>query len=52
LKPSSLGSTTQNWIGRSMFSADPYLDGQVDGFRIYNRALSAAEVSSLFSAGN
>jgi GH43 family beta-xylosidase len=52
LKPSSLGSTTQNWIGRSMFSADPYLDGQIDSFRIYNRALSAAEISGLYSAGN
>jgi hypothetical protein len=48
LKPSSLGSTTQNWIGRSMFSADPYLDGQIDDFRIYDRALSAAEVQALY----
>jgi beta-xylosidase len=52
LKPSSLGSTTQNWIGRSMFAADPYLDGQIDSFRIYSRALSAAEISGLYSAGN
>ena len=48
LKPSSLGSTTQNWIGRSEYSSDPYLDGQIDDFRIYDRALSAAEVQALY----
>ncbi len=50
LSPSSLGNTTNNWIGRSQY-ADPYLDGQVDDFRIYNRALSASEVQSLFNGG-
>jgi hypothetical protein len=49
IRPSQLGATTQNWIGRSQFSADPYLDGRVDDFRIYNRALSAAEVSSVMN---
>jgi hypothetical protein len=47
LSPQSLGSTTQNWIGRSQFSADPYLDGRVDDFRIYGGALTAAEVQAL-----
>jgi len=28
LSPSSLGNTVQNYIGRSQYSADPYLDGQ------------------------
>ena len=36
IKPSDLGATTQNWIGRSQWSVDPYLDGRVDDFRIYN----------------
>jgi hypothetical protein len=45
--PSSLGNTSRNWIGRSQYS-DPYLDGQIDDFRIYNRALSTAEILSLF----
>jgi hypothetical protein len=49
LKPSSLGSTTQNYIGKSQFP-DPLLNGRVDDFRIYNRALSNAEISMLFSA--
>ena len=47
LSPASLGTTTQNWLGRSQY-ADPYLDGQLDDFRIYSRALSAAELAALF----
>jgi fibronectin type 3 domain-containing protein len=46
LNPSSLGVTTQNDIGKSQYS-DPYLDGQVDEFQIYGRALSGAELASL-----
>ncbi len=48
LKPSSLGISTQNYIGKSQFEHDPYLDGFVDDFRIYNRALNADEVKTLF----
>jgi hypothetical protein len=50
LNPASLGSTTQNWIGRSAYSADPYLNGQIDNFRIYDRALSATEVQTLYAS--
>lgn len=46
-KPSDLGSTTKNYIGKSQYG-DPYLDGAVDDFRIYNRALSASEINTLF----
>jgi len=46
LKPSSLGSTTQNWIGRSQYS-DPYLDGTIDDFRIYGWGLTATEVAAM-----
>ncbi|MBW8865140.1 MAG: hypothetical protein JF609_09515, partial [Verrucomicrobia bacterium] len=46
LKPSSLGSTTQNYIGKSQW-ADPNLTGSVDDFRIYSRALNATEVAAL-----
>jgi DUF1680 family protein len=52
LTPSSLGSTTQNWIGRSQYSGDPYLDGAVDSFRVYSRVLTASEVNAFFTAGN
>lgn len=48
LTPASLGSTTQNWIGRSQFS-DPYLNGRVDDFRIYGGALPASDVLALFN---
>lgn len=47
LRPSSLGNTGNNYIGRSQYS-DPYLDGSIDDFRIYDRAISAAEVQELF----
>jgi hypothetical protein len=52
LSPASLGSTNNNWIGRSQYSGDAFLDGQVDDFRIYNRALSAAEIQALAGGGS
>ena len=47
LTPSSLGVTTQNWLGRSQFVGDPYFSGKFDNFRIYSRALTAAEINQL-----
>ncbi|HEU5069279.1 MAG TPA: LamG-like jellyroll fold domain-containing protein [Verrucomicrobiae bacterium] len=46
LTPADLGNTTQNWLGRSQYPADPYLSGVVDDFRIYRGVLSPAEVAS------
>jgi hypothetical protein len=46
LTPASLGATTQNWIGRSQYPADPYLNGLVDDFRIYSGVLSPTEIAS------
>ncbi|XVS62342.1 beta-L-arabinofuranosidase domain-containing protein [Actinosynnema sp. CA-299493] len=51
VRPAALGSTTQNWIGRSQYAGDPYLDGAVDGFRVHGRALTAAEVADLHATG-
>lgn len=48
LSPSSLGSTTNNWLGRSQFSGDSYLDGRIDDFRIYGRALTSTEILDLY----
>jgi hypothetical protein len=45
--PDSLGDTTQNWIGRSVYAADPYLTGQIDDFRLYSGALTSEEVAVL-----
>jgi hypothetical protein len=42
----TLPATTNNYIGRSQFP-DPLLNASVDDFRIYNRALSAAEIAAL-----
>jgi hypothetical protein len=49
LRPADLGTTLNNYIGRSQYSADPYLDGNIDDFRVYNRALSAAEIRALYA---
>jgi len=46
LHPSSLGNTSQDWIGRSQFG-DPNLNSDVDDFAIYSRALSASEIGAL-----
>jgi hypothetical protein len=49
--PAALGSTTQNWLGRSQY-ADPYLAGALDNLRIHSRALAASEVSGFYSSGS
>lgn len=46
LHPSAFGQSTKNYIGKSQYS-DPALNGSVDDFNIYNRALSATEVAAL-----
>jgi len=47
LRPANLGHTQNNYIGRSQFSDDPYLDGDIDELRIYDRALSPEEILAL-----
>jgi hypothetical protein len=49
LHPADLGTTNQNWIGRSQYGSDPFLKGEVDDFTVYSRALSASEVDTLAS---
>ena len=46
-KPSGLGGTLFNYLGRSASSADPYLNGRVDEFLIYEVSLSASEIATL-----
>lgn len=48
LRPSTLGKTTQNYIGKSQWP-DPNLAGSIDDFRIYNRGLSATEIAALYN---
>ncbi len=51
LRPSDLGNTTNNYIGKSQYADapehDPYLDGNIDELRVYSRVLTAAEISIL-----
>ena len=49
IKPGDIGGgrTTANYIGRSVYTGDNRLQGKVQDFRIYNRALSASEVATL-----
>ena len=52
LHPSSFASgITQSWLGRSPYSADAYMTNtMMDNFRIFKKALTAAEVQTLFEA--
>lgn len=46
--PWEMGNTVNNYIGRSQYPADPFLDGIVDDFRIYNRVLEVSEIKSIY----
>ncbi|MFE8017875.1 beta-L-arabinofuranosidase domain-containing protein [Streptomyces antibioticus] len=50
LNPSVLGTLTNNWLGRSNYSADPVFAGAFDEFNIWSRALTAGEVEALQNA--
>ncbi|WP_238453659.1 family 43 glycosylhydrolase [Micromonospora sp. ATA51] len=49
LTPGSIGggTTRANYLGRSVYTSDKYLKGQVRDFRIYDRAVSAEEAHAL-----
>jgi hypothetical protein len=47
LHPADLGSTPNNFFGRSQYASDPYLDGSLDEIRVYDRALTPAQISAL-----
>ena len=42
-------TTSETYIGKSEWTGDKYLKGQVDDFRIYNRALSSSEITSVMN---
>lgn len=46
--PSALGSTTQNYIGKSQYD-DPSINGKIDDFRVYSRALTAEDIAEMTS---
>lgn len=45
--PWRVGSTAQNWIGRSQYAGDPFFSGSIDEFRIYRGAMSADQILTL-----
>ncbi|WP_308991145.1 glycosyl hydrolase [Mariniflexile litorale] len=50
LKPSGMGKTTANYLIKSQWSSDPYLNAAMDEFRIYNRALSVSEINTMMNS--
>lgn len=53
LKPSQIYDAAKDfsgYIGKSLYSGDPYFNGTVDDFRIYNRALNSAEIQTIVNA--
>ena len=51
IKPSDINPVF-NYIGRSQFVADPMFNGDIDDFRIYNRALDAESIKAMYDQGN
>ncbi|MBN2738197.1 MAG: family 43 glycosylhydrolase [Spirochaetales bacterium] len=51
LSPANLGNTENNYIGRSQWPNDPYLKGDVEDFKVYNRAITVEEVGQLINGG-
>lgn len=49
LRPADLGATTNNYLGRSQF-VDPYFNGEIDDLRIYGSALTAAQITTIYTA--
>ncbi|OOG83647.1 hypothetical protein B0E41_12630 [Hydrogenophaga sp. A37] len=47
LAPFQLGSTHQNWLGRSQYPTDPYFNGKMQDLEIYSGALADSEMASL-----
>jgi PKD repeat protein len=49
IKPSAIGGgvTTANYLGRSLYTGDARLKGRIRDFRVYNRAITAAEAGEL-----
>ena len=50
LKPSDLGNTTQNYVGKSQWP-DPMFKGTLDELYIYKNAMSQTEINDLITNG-
>jgi hypothetical protein len=47
--PTDLGTTTQDWLARSEYAADPYFNGSLDDFRIYDEVLTQEGIQAVMS---
>jgi hypothetical protein len=53
INPANLGITTNNYLGKSCYTGDAYLQNTLlSDFRIYNRALSTNEITTLAASRN
>lgn len=50
-QPKDVGSTFDNYIGRSIFVNDPYLYADLSEFCLFNKALTAEQIATLYSLG-
>jgi len=48
---STLGSDPYNYLGLSLYAADPFLTGSIDEFRIYDGPLTAAQIRATQALG-
>ncbi len=51
LTPASLGTLANLYLGRSEYGNDPYLKGELDEVRLYNTALTQAQIQADMRAG-
>jgi hypothetical protein len=49
--PAIVGATTNDWLGRSQFSGDPYASASFNEFRIYSGTLNPLEVAANYQNG-
>ncbi|MBP8304934.1 MAG: discoidin domain-containing protein [Phycisphaerae bacterium] len=45
--PQDIGTTTNNWLGRSEYGSDAYYLGSLDDFRIYNEVVPSDEIKAI-----
>ena len=50
-EPLSAINDVNNWLGRSQFAADEYFQGTISEFRIYDAALTEAQLKTSFKMG-
>lgn len=50
-KLSQLTTDVNNWLGKSQFPSDPNIAGKYNEFRIYQGAMTPAQVAASFAAG-